>query len=492
MKKKEQEIKRARRFMGDTFSFLSLAQMEEIHQSALEILQEVGSEVQHEGALEMLRNAGARVEGNRVYVTPGLVEWATKQAPSKILVYNREGELAMDLSGRNAHFGLGSDCPYIYDRSIKGRRRVTTEDVVNTIRLADALPDIDFIMSTGLLYDYPGADYEHQYAIMLRNSVKPMIALAADLQGMKNITEMAIAIRGSKEALVTKPLMVLYNEPTSPLTHTDTAIDKLIFCAQNQIPTNYAPAIMPGATGPITNAGAMIQGNAELLLGLVIHQLARPGAPFVFGGAMCNMDMASTQPTYSSPESIVCNVAYAQMGRIYYNLPTWGDGGVGGSAMLPDEQAMNEATQFTFMSGLGGTNIIHDLGYLDYGLTFCRELLVMQHEVVGQLRRIFDGIPFSEETKAMSVIKKVGPGGHFLGQKHTRNHYKEMWLPKLQNRLEYSPWQAQGGKTMCEKAGEMVDEIIATYEPLPLAPEKDAAIQAILDRIDQEVAAKEA
>ena len=116
----------------------------------------------------------------------------------------------------------------------------------------------------------------------------------------------------------------------------------------------------------------------------------------------------------------------------------------------------------------------------------------MQHEVVGQLRRIFDAVDMSEENKAMSVIKKVGPGGHFLGQRHTKEHYKEMWYPTLQNRLEYTPWQAQGGKTMCEKAGEMVDEILATYQPLPLAPEKDAAIQAILDRIDQEVAAKNA
>lgn len=490
--KKEQTYERARCFSGQTFSYLTKDQMIEMHRAALQILQEVGSDVQHEGAREMLKKAGCRVEGERVYVTPGIVEWAIQQAPSTILVYNREGELAMNLSGRNAHFGIGSDCPNIYDRKTKTHRRYTTQDVINTIRLADALPNIDFIMSSGLLYDYPGTDYEHQYAIMLRNSVKPQVVVAADKPCLENIVEMAIAIRGSKEALVTKPLMVLYNEPTSPLIHTDTAIDKLIYCAEMQIPTNYAPAIMPGATGPITNAGSMIQGDAELLLGLVIHQLTRPGAPFVFGGAMCNMDMQSTQPTYSSPESIVCNSAFAQMGRELYGLPTWGDGGVGGGAMLPDEQAMNEATQFTFINGLAGTNIIHDLGYLNYGLTYCQELLVMQNEVVGQLRRIFDGIDMSEESKAMPVIKKVGPGGHFLGQKHTKQHYKEMWLPQLQNRLEYTPWLKQGGKTMCEKAGEVVDEIIANYEPLPVAPEKDALIQAVLDRVDKEAAEKEA
>ena len=141
------------------------------------------------------------------------------------------------------------------------------------------------------MYEYPVTSYEHQFAAMLRNSTKPMVVTAANRESIKNIAEMMAVIRGGMDEAINKPLIILYDEPISPLNHYYESIDKLIYCAENSLPTNYAPAVMMGGTGPMTLSGALCQCLAESLLGLVVHQLANPGAPFIFGGCVTDMDL---------------------------------------------------------------------------------------------------------------------------------------------------------------------------------------------------------
>jgi len=194
--------------------FLSDDQLREIHSCSLEILQNVGSEVQHEGALEMLRKAGCKVVKKRAYVPANLVEWALKQAPSTVILYDRDGNPVMDISGRNAYFGTGSDCPYLYDWDTGGQHEFTTQDMINGAKICDAMPNIDFLMCLGLMYEYPVTSYEHQFAAMLRNSTKPMVVTAANRESIKNIAEMMAVIRGGMDEAINKPLIILYDEPT--------------------------------------------------------------------------------------------------------------------------------------------------------------------------------------------------------------------------------------------------------------------------------------
>jgi trimethylamine--corrinoid protein Co-methyltransferase len=238
---------------------------------------------------------------------------------------------------------------------------------------------------------------------------------------------------------------------------------------------------MAGATSPVTMAGAIAQANAEILAGLVIHQLTNAGAPFIFGAGMSPMDMQSMQPTYSAPEAMMTQAGLCQIGRCLYELPTWGFGGCSASK-LADEQAVNEAATYLMMAGWAGTNLVHDVGYLEFGLTYSFDLLVMCNEFIGQVRRMMEGITVDKENLAVECVKRVGPGGHFLGDVHTLNHFRENWQPDLTDRRTYQDWQSRGAKSMGQLAKEKIKDLKQSHQPQPLSPEVEAQIDKILKR----------
>jgi len=475
-----------RKFNTSPFEYLTEEQMREIHSASLNLLEDMGTVIHHGGALELLKKAGAYVgEGNRAYIPGGLVEWAIKSAPSRITVYDRNGDPAMLLEGRNSYYGTGSDCPNLVDTFTGERRKFTYKDVENAVRIVDYLPNIDFTMCMGLISDCrKELSYHHEYALMLRNTIKPQVITASDRDCLNDIADIAAAAVGGRETLSRKPIFVLYDEPTSPMVHSEEAIDKLIFMAENSLPTNYAPGMMAGATGPITVAGAITQATAETLAGLVIHQLKKPGAPFVFGAGVSPIDMSSMQPTYSAPEAMLGQSGLCEIGRRLYDLPTWGFGGCSASK-LADEQAVNEAGSYILMAGLSGTNIIHDVGYLEFGLTYSFDLLVMCDEIIGQVRRLMEGIKVDREHIALDAIKRVGSGGHYLGDEHTFNHFRENWRPDITDRRTYEAWVENGATTMGQRAKAKVKHILENHIPEALPEAVNQAIDQIIKAAEE-------
>jgi trimethylamine--corrinoid protein Co-methyltransferase len=457
--------------------------MDTIHSCTLELLQDVGVEVQHKGALEMLKNAGCFIEKKRVHVPPALVEWSIKQAPSRILLYDRDGKFAMDVSGRNVYYGVGSAQPNIIDSFTGETRLCNEEDNKNCVKVADAMPYIDYMMSMAQVYDHPVTSFEHEYAAMIRYSSKPQVVITADLESTKNVVEMACVVRGNLEGLVTKPLFILYCEPTSPLVCTKESIEKVIYMAENNLPVLYAPIPMNGATGPITIAGSIIQANAECLAGLIIAELARPGAPFLYGAIITNMDMKSLQPTYASPETMVESLALSELGREMYHLPTWGTAGCT-SSKLPDEQAVLEGAQYITLAGFSGANVVHDVGYTTFGLAHSNDLVVMMNDAIGRVRKLFEGVNTAQEYLAMDDLLSVGPKGHYFSQESTIARVRDNWESPIEDRNEYDRWMELGGKTMGQRANQKVRDIIENGKLNSLPPELDAKIVSILDRID--------
>ena len=472
-----------RSFAAPPLAYLSEKQMQDIHLAALRILEEIGTDVYHEDALVLLKNAGADIRsGNRVCMPEKLVKWAIDQAPSQIAIYDRNGRKAMNLEGCSVYFGTGSDCPSLLDSASGQKRAFLATDIPAAVKLVDALPHIDFCMSMGLGADLEETiQYQYQYAAMLRNSTKPQVIIADDQASLHDITDMAAAAVGGWQQLIEKPIFVLYTEPTSPLVHSTEAVEKLLFMAQHSLPTNYSPGIMAGATSPVTIAGAIAQATAEILAGLVMHQLKEPGAPFVFGGGLSPMDMRSMQPTFSAPEAMVAQAGLCQMGRCLYRLPTWGFGGCS-AAKLADEQAVNEAATYLMMAAWTGTNLVHDIGYLEFGLTYSFELLVMCDEIIGQIKRMMEGIRVDTEHLAFDAIKRVDAGGHFLEDDHTFDHFRENWQPGITDRQTYQQWLEEGATTMGQRAQSKVQEILETHLPEALPDEINIRIDEILDR----------
>jgi trimethylamine--corrinoid protein Co-methyltransferase len=467
------------------YNTLTPAQMREIHSKSCQVLEEIGMVVHHQEALKLLKDAGAYVEeGDKVYIPASLVEWAIKRAPSRFTLYDRDGNPAMQVENRNVYFGTGSDTPYLIEYGTRERRRWKKKDVENGITLCDYLPHIDFVMSMGLISDVDiRMNTREQYAVMIRKSKKPQVVVCDNVEDLKDVIAMAAAVRGGLEQLQRKPLFAVYCEPSSPLVNSFDAIDKLLLCAEYKLPVNYAAGGVAGGTTPVTAGGTILLNNAECLLGLVIHQLKSPGAPFLFGYGNGPMDMITMQSVYASPTEIQIQGGSCDMAR-FYELPSWGEAGDGASKIC-DEQSTMEAAQFILMAALQGCNVTHDVGYMDFGLSLSFEHLVICDEIIGRTIATVKKVETNEDYLAFDAIKRVGHGGNYIADEHTFKHLREDWRGELSDYNGYDGWKNQGSTTMVERAHQKVKRILDTYCPEPLPEKIDQEIERILEQARQ-------
>jgi trimethylamine--corrinoid protein Co-methyltransferase len=405
-------------------TYLSEADKQAIYEAALDIIASIGMRVHHEGARELQRDAGCTVtDSDLVRIPRELVQQARATAPHMIEVYDREGEPAMSLGERNSYFGTGSDLMSTYDLETGEHRPSALSDIARAARLCDALPNIDFVMSCAHPNDVePHRSYLESFRAMVTSTTKPMVTTAENAADLKVFWEIACELRGGAEELRAKPYFTMYLEPVSPLSHPVESIEKLLFCADWGIPAIYSPAPLAGGTAPITVAGHTAQGVAESLFGLVIHQLRRPGAPFLFGIGPAVLDMATSQSSYNAPEYLMTFLCQIEMAR-WLDLPNWGYGGTSDSQVV-DAQAGMEIAELALLCLAAGSNLNHDVGYLDFGLTASLELIVIVDEYVALNRRIFAGVEVTPETLAVDTIRQVGPGGDFLSSRHTAKHVR--------------------------------------------------------------------
>ncbi|MBW2148524.1 MAG: trimethylamine methyltransferase family protein [Deltaproteobacteria bacterium] len=471
-----------------SFRVLSIDQIEMIYSAALEIMQRTGARVFHEEGVEILRKGGAVIsDGNLVKVPPSMVKQALASCPGRITLSGRNGNRSIHLQNNEVYFGTGSDCPYIYDADTGKRRRYTRRDVEDAARLADALEQIDFFMSVGLVSDVPHHQtYDrHQFMAMVTNITKPLVLTAVDGRGLSDLHDMACRIRGGEEELRLNPLFAIYIEPTSPLKHTRTAVEKLLFGAEKHIPIIYTPCPSAGGTAPATLAAMLAQDLAETLLGLVMAQVKNPGTPIIMGGVQTIMDLRTSAYSYGAPELSLASAASTDISR-WLGLPMFSTGGCS-DAKVVDAQAAAEATTSLFSAMLSGASLIHDVGYLDSGLNGSYEMLVLCDEIIAMLKRIGRGISVDPDTLGVDVIHQVGPGGQFLSCEHTFQHFRtEHWAPGLIDRFDYESWKARGSLRIEDRVRERVRKILAEHHPEPMSEKLTDELKAIVDRADKE------
>jgi trimethylamine--corrinoid protein Co-methyltransferase len=451
---------------------LSEDEIEAIYYAALRVLYETGVRVYDKEGVDVAHSGGAIVEdttddSSLVKIPHYMVEKARKTVPSKVVITGPDRRYRMELFKNNINYGGGSDTPFTIDPYTGERRRATYNDVKNFARIAQVLPNYDFHMSLGITQDTAVGTYDRwQYLAMLEGTSKPINITAVDLEGARDQLEMAYIRVGGKEEWKKGPIFSLYIEPVSPLSHSKEVVQKLIFASDNDIPFVYTPCPLAGGTAPTTLAGLLVQSLAESLFGIVISQLRKPGAQIIIGGLMSNMDMRTTIYCYGSPEMALLSAAYTDITK-WLRVPEYETAGCS-DAKIFDEQAAMESTINIATAGLVGGNMIHDVGYLDSGLTSNMELMVSSNEVIDMMKRILRGIPVNDDTMALDVMAEVGPGGQYLDHEHTYNHFKtEIWQPDLISHQNYENWTAGGSKRYNERVHERVIEILETEtEPL--------------------------
>ncbi|MGI6678340.1 MAG: trimethylamine methyltransferase family protein [Dehalobacterium sp.] len=468
-------------YTSTQMSVFSPDQCQELVYAATEAMWRTGTDFHDQECLDILKKAGCWVDGKRVRIPAHITERALQTCQKHIVLCNsRTGARELFIEGNNAYFGSGPCTPFTRNPFTNERHRATRQSVGWATKVLDALPHIDYAMSLGIVQDVPLLISDrHEFEQQILNTEKPIITVCVDEWGQEDVIKMAEIVAGGEEELRMNPFICLYAEPISPGVHCREAAQKLLIGAKKGLPTIYTPCIMAGGTAPITMAGVMVQGLVESLSGLVLSQCTREGAPFIMGGVYTILDMGSTIFSYGAPELSLLLAGLADVAH-YLRIPMFGTAGCTDACII-DEQAGMEAAISIAMTNMSGANLNHDTGYSEYGTTSNLDLVVIADEVLGMARRLTKGIRVDQETLALDLIEKVGPGGKFGDEEHTKEHMKENYVPRLVNRAAREIFEKAGSKPLTQVANEKVRDIINYHEPAPLPKDMAAKIRDIVE-----------
>ncbi len=465
-------------------------QIKMVHEKALQVLETAGVKFESVEALKILKDHGAVVDfGTHIAkISPQMVDDAVRKAPSGLKLYNREGQIAANMSGTKTHFDPGSSLIKFMESDGKTVRKSESKDLVQICRVNDALENVHLQSTSVVCYDVPemiGDSY--RLYLCLKNSPKAVITGAFSVGGINHMRDMLIAIAGGADELREKPRAVFDICPSPPLKWTQISAENIIDCARNGLPMELISLPMPGAGTPITLAGSLIIHTAETLSGLVLAQCINPGTPVVYGGAPVQFDMRFSTTPFSAVEATIIAAAYSQMGK-YFALPTHTYAALSDSKVI-DMQAGIETGMSGIIAQLAGINLISGVGALDFVNTFSLEKLIIDNEVCGMALRAQRGIEFSDETMAVDLINELGPGGVYLETDLTMKHFKtEPYMPsKVIDRHDRKNWEDEGSKTIFERAQEKVRDIKANHVPSALDSDRESKLDTVARSVIKEL-----
>ncbi len=466
------------------------AQVHEVKQAAFLILERTGVKLGHPEALKMVQAAGAVVQGDRVFTPRHLIEDALAKAPKGFVVYDRLGRPALDLSGRKSYYGTSTASPNQEEIGTKKIRPTTLDGIGQGARLADALTNIDFVMPFGTAQDAPLESAElYEIEAVLQNTTKPVAFCGYSGRGVALALEMAAVVAGGREELARRPFLIPYPEPITPLHYPFEVVERILVCSDFGVPQVTSGAQITGLTGPVTLAGSLALANAECFFSIFLAQLRRPGSPCFICSSVSTANLRNGLSHITCPEQSLTLAFQAAVGRSL-GLPTWGLAGAT-DAKTVDAQAGLEAALELVIQALAGVSLIHDCGYVDMGMACSHAMLAMDDEIIAWVRRFMTGLDVSAETLATEIIHKVGPGGNFLSNKHTVKYARaESWQPTLLAKNAYTAWEAEGRKTLEDRAHERAAHLLATHRPEPLPENVLAEVIRVREQGAAELAAR--
>jgi len=470
-----------------SINLLTNNEIEAIHNASLEILENPGLEIQSKCALDILKEAGGDVnyERHRVTIPQHLVKEAVGKAPKTITFGARNPKNSFVLDKREIHFTTNGYAVLIRDYETGERRYSTRDDLARWSIVADYLERVNVIWPSLNPTDV-SKEMQRLTAVFtcLSNSEKHVEHFAESAREAQYEVEMAAAITRSKEELREKPIISAVQCPIAPLRFDEGLTDAVVEFAKAGIPVVSLSMPLTGLTGPATLAGSLVVNNAEVLGNLVISEFAAPGAPLIYGGSPGSIE-PKTGSYVEAPENILLNAALTQLAR-HYDLPCEISGG-SSSSKLPDVQAAYDGAIGFLTTILTGPDLLCGVGGLESASTMSPEMLIIGNEIIDEALRIARGIQVDDYTLAVDVIRKVGPGGNFLAEKHTLdNLLKELLVPKISNRGTYEAWQKNGSKSALDVSREKIKEILEKHKPEPLEKDARTRIEELMKKAQKE------
>jgi trimethylamine--corrinoid protein Co-methyltransferase len=445
--------------------------VERIVDEGLTLLERHGVMVENAEALRLLGDAGAKVDPGSPVARLGrkLIEDCLASTPSSITLYDRSGGKAFTVGGDEVHFNPGSAAVALLDHGTQTERKASTVDVIDFYKLVETLEHYHF-QSTGLIAsDVPAAISDgYRLYLGLALSEKPFVTGTFRVEGFRPMKDLLAAVRGGEGELRLKPLAIFDACPSPPLKWSNLTTQSLIDSARAGIPSELISMGMTGATSPVTIAGTLVQHVAESLSGVAICQLARRGAPVIFGGSPSSFDMRKGTTPMGAIETMMIDAAYAQIAK-FLKLPTHAYMALS-DAKVNDPQAGFETALGAALGALAGINVISGPGMLDFESVQSLEKLVIDDGICAMVYRLLEGIAQRDDPIALGAFEGFTPGTSFLSHPHTRRWYrKEHIQAGLVDRDPYEAWVAAGRTSIVDKAHVDVARRLGTYAAPPLA-----------------------
>ena len=462
---------------------LTQEEVQKIHEQAMTILEETGTDVLYEPAIEMLAKHGQKIDGARVRWDREFVTEMVAKTPSSFTVRGRNRD-------RDIHVGGGSQIwmniggpPFVSDLD-EGRRSGNLEAHDRFVKLTQASDLLRCVQSgavEAVELDVGTRHMDMDYST-IRWSDKPYTAYGTSGPKARDGIEMAAIVHGGRDAIAETPALLGIVNPNSPLIWDFRMMDALFAWAEANQPVVVTPFLLAGGTAPVSVSGALSIQVAEALTGVTMVQMVRENAPAMYGSFFTSLDMRTGSPAFGTPESVFAVLAGGQLAR-HYGLPFRGGGGLASSNAV-DAQAAAETQMMLWATMMAGTDLVlHAAGWLEGGLVGSFEKFALDLELLGWFKRLREGIGFSDEELAMETIQQMGPGGLYLEAEHTMIHFKE-WLPMSPLFLtpDFATWDSMGRTSTEQTANALWKKLLDRYEDPGIDPAIEEELQAYMTK----------
>ncbi len=441
----------------------------QILDEARRVLAEIGLEVRGTVLRERLLAAGLKTDstGERILFPREVVNEAIRTAPSSFTLYDRSGNPHAEIGGDNVHFVPGSSGLRVTDHRTGETRHATSADFVEYVRLTHGLKNIAYLATAFSTDDIP-ADVSDAWrlGLCLENSTKPVVSGAFTEHGVPRMAQMMELFRADRADLIARPMSIFTVTATGNFRYGEDSCQNLLDCVEAGIPVEIVPVTLMGLIAPVTLIGATVFHTIDVLAGVTMTQLVKPGAPVIFGGAPATFHMKAASAPMAAIEALHLDAAYVEVAKAL-ELPTQAYMALSDAKVL-DAQAGAETFGSALLAALAGVNSVSGPGMLDYVLVFSLPKLVFDDEMCGQALHFVRDIGVLDDLPVDGLIDHLLAENHLIMAEHTTTHWpQELWLTSpVIDRDNRETWERRGAKSIVERCSEDVETRLAAYEPV--------------------------
>ncbi len=469
--------------MRPTLQVLTPSQIDAILAESKHILAEIGIEVRGQALRQRLLDAGLPLDatGERVLFPPDVVERALASAPRAITLYDRAGQPHATLAGDRVHFVPGSSGLYVFDHRTGVRRPALTADFVDYVRLAGGLEHIAYLATAFSTADVPAeiTDAWRLY-LVLTQAQRPVVSGAFTEYGVPRMAEMLALFRRDRADMAARPQAIFTITATGNFRYSEDSCQNLLDCVEWGIPVEIVPVTLMGLVAPVTVIGATVFHTVDVLAGIVMAQIVRPGAAVLFGGAPAAFHMRETTAPMTAVEAMRLDLAYVAVAK-HLGLPTQTYLGMSENRAV-DAQAGAESFGGALLAALAGVNSVSGPGMLDYTIAFSLPKLLLDDELCGQALHLVRPFEALDDLPAGGLVAEQLAEGNLLTAAHTVAHYRNaLYTPgPIWDRQSEDSWVKAGRTTLLQRAQAEVERRLAAYQPVETDPAIDRELRRLL------------